>query len=217
MTVTGGAGASKYGRKGWRVYENLRAGDRVRLGTVDVRVLVTEEQVRQRVEEIGARLRERLGSESPVFIALLSGGIIFLIDLIRAFGKAHEVDFLKVSRYDRRQKDPTAVRVMHDLRSDIKDRRVVVVEGIRARGTKIQYVDQFLRLHQPAAIDYCAMIRPAEAQLAVPLDETGFAIDNEFVVGYGLDYREHYRNLPFIGVMGSVSAGELSPEAGTSA
>ena len=191
------------------MYGNLNAGDRVKLGARTIRVLITEEQIRERVREMGEGIRRRLAGSVPIFIGLLNGGFVFTSDLVRAYGGDHEMDFLKVSRYDRRQKDPMAVRVMHDLRSNVGNRDLVVVEGIRARGTKIQYVDQFLRLHQPRSITYCAMIRPAGAQLAVPLDESGIGIDNEFVVGYGLDHDEHYRNLPFIGVMEATTTGPV--------
>lgn len=189
------------------MYANLKAGDRVRLGSRKIRVLITEQEIRARVAEIGGRLREELSGSVPVFIGLLNGGFVFASDLIREYGEAHEVDFLKVSRYDRKRRDATAIRVMHDLRSDIRDRDIVLVEGIRARGTKIQYVDSFLRLHQPKSLTYCSMIEPAGAQLSVPLDESGIRIDNEFVVGYGLDFEEHYRNLPFIGVMDANNSG----------
>lgn len=185
------------------MHSRFQSGDRLRVGTCDLRVLVGEQQIHERVREVGASLRARLGDEVPVFIGMLSGGFVFLSDLIRVYDGDHEIDFLKVSRYDRRQRDSTAVRVLHDLRCNVRGRSVVLVEGIRARGTKIEYVDRFLRLHQPKQILYCAMIEPADAQRAVPLDESGFRIDNEFVVGYGLDYEERYRNLPFIGVMES--------------
>jgi hypoxanthine phosphoribosyltransferase len=163
--------------------------------------LFGEDEIKTRVGEIGNSLRQRFGTGCPVFIGLLHGGFVFLADLIQAFEAPHEMDFLKVSRYDPRQKDPTAVRVMHDLRSNIRNRNVVVVEGIRARGTKIEYVDRFLRLHNPRSIEYCAMVSPAEGNHTVPVHEAGFSIGNEFVVGYGLDLREHHRNLAFIGAV----------------
>lgn len=180
---------------------DLRPGERVRLGGAGLRVIATEAEIRDRVRDMGRGLQHRLGDGNPVFIGLLSGGFIFLSDLIRAFDAPHEIDFLKVSRYDPRLRDPSAVRVMHDLRANIQGRNVVVVEGIRAKGNKIQYVDRFLRLHQPARIEYCAMVKPSEAHLEVPLHEYGVEIDNEYVVGYGLDWDEHHRNLPFIGAL----------------
>jgi hypoxanthine phosphoribosyltransferase len=189
---------------------NLNAGQKVQLGPYSARILFSEEEIHGRVTAIGASLRQRLGEEKPIFIGLLHGGFVFLADLIRAFGAPHEVDFLQVSRYNARQHDQSEVRVMHDLRSVIHDRQVVVVEGIRARGNKIEYVDRFLRLHRPKNVEYCAMIRPAGANEVVGLSETGFAINQEFVVGYGLDYSEQYRNLAFI------SALELPPDGGGS-
>lgn len=185
----------------------LHAGDRVRLSGTGLRVILTEDGVQTRVREIAASLRERIGDGNPVFIGLLNGGFVFLADLVRAFDAPHEIDFLKVSRYDPRQRDPSAVRVVHDLRANIQGRNVVVVEGIRAKGTKIQYVDRFLRLHQPARIEYCAMVQPAGAHLEVPLHQAGVSIDNEYVVGYGLDWDEHHRNLPFIGALEAVDPG----------
>jgi len=180
-----------------------RAGDEITLGAVSGRVLFTPEQIRDRVQEIGRSLRERLGDERPVFIGLLHGGFVFLSDLIRAFNRPHTIDFLKVSRYDPPGLDPTDVRLIQDLSGNIRGRTAVVVEGIRARGTKIEYVDRFLRLHEPSRIEYCAMIRPEPANQVVPLAEAGFSIGDEFVVGYGLDYREQFRNLPSIIVLES--------------
>lgn len=176
----------------------LSSGDRLRIGGADARVLVTEGEIRERVGAIGDSLRARLGKERPIFIGLLNGGFVFLADLIRSFGAPHEIDFLRVSRYDPRRKDPTAVRVVHDLRSHIRERTVVVVEGIRARGTKIEYIDRFLQLHRPARIEYVAMVRPAGGNAAVPMSEAGFSIGGEFVLGYGLDQGEQYRHLPFL-------------------
>ncbi len=180
---------------------SLEHGDLVRLSCCSVRVLRTADEIRGRVEEMAGSLEKSLGGTCPVFVCLLHGGFVFLADLIREYRGQHEIDFLKVSRYDPAQKDPTEVRVMHDLRGSIRNRDVVVVEGVRARGTKVEYVDRFLRLHAPRSLRYCAMVRPAGANLDVPLDETGFEVDDEFVIGYGLDYRENYRNLPFIGLM----------------
>ncbi len=163
--------------------------------------MLTEQQIRDRVKEMGASIAQRHEDDVPIFIALLNGGIVFLSDLVRAYGGDHQIDFLKVSRYDPTRREPTAVRVIHDIQSDIKGRSVVVVEGVRARGTKIQYVERFLRLHEPKNIEYCALIEPEDAQKSVPLNESGFRIDKEFVVGYGLDFEEHYRNLPFVGAL----------------
>lgn len=180
---------------------SLEHGDLVRLSCGTARVLATADEIRGRVVEMAGSLEKSIGGACPVFVCLLHGGFVFLADLIRECRGHHEIDFLKVSRYDPAQKDPAAVRIMHDLRGSIRDRDVVVVEGVRARGTKIEYVDRFLRLHDPKSLRYCAMVRPAGANLDVPLDETGFEVEDEFVVGYGLDYREMHRNLPFIGAL----------------
>lgn len=133
---------------------------------------------------------------------MLHGGFVFLSDLIRAFGAPHEIDFLKMSRYDVAQRDQTDVKVLQDLRSPVRGRVVVVVEAIRARGTKVEYLDRFLRLHGPEQIEYCALVLPEDANLSVPVHEVGFRIGREFVVGCGLDWRERFRGLPGICVLG---------------
>jgi hypoxanthine phosphoribosyltransferase len=132
---------------------------------------------------------------------MLHGGFVFLSDLVRAFGAPHEIDFLKMSRYDPVRKDTTDVKVLQDLRSTVRGRTVVVVEAIRARGTKVEYLDRFLRLHGPEAVEYCALVLPEDGNLSVPVHEVGFRIGREFVVGYGLDSRERHRGLPGICVI----------------
>lgn len=185
--------------------KQVNPGDRVRVGGTDLSVLFSEAQIQARVRAMGLELREELGQRNPVFVGLLAGGAVFLSDLIRGFPAAHEVDFLQVSRYQSQAREASDLRVLHDLRSNIHRRTVVLVEGIRARGTKIQYVDSLLRLHQPAEIRYVAMVQPSDAQMEVPLHLAGFAIDKEYVVGYGLDWNERHRNLPFLGALAGVA------------
>ena len=163
--------------------------------------------IRARVEEIGFALRHRHGDRCPVFIGMLHGGFVFLSDLIRAFGVPHEIDFLKMSRYDTQRRDQTDVKVLQDLRSPVRGRVVVVVEAIRARGTKVEYLDRFLRLHGPEQVEYCALVLPEDGNLSVPVHEVGFSIGREFVVGCGLDWRERFRGLPGICVLDPDSEG----------
>jgi hypoxanthine phosphoribosyltransferase len=161
-------------------------------------VLFTGAQIRERISEMGENLRGRFRGECPVFVGLLHAGFVFLSDLIRAYGEPHEIDFLKVSRYDAKHRDATAVRVLQDLRGEVRNRPVVVVEAVRAHGTKIEYVERFLRLHGPGRIEYCALIVPARANRTVPVHEAGFALEDQYVVGYGLDYQERFRHLDCI-------------------
>lgn len=171
------------------------------MGDRQGRVLFPPEAIQARVEEIGLSLRHRHGDRCPVFIGMLHGGFVFLSDLIRAFGAPHEIDFLKMSRYDHDGRDQTNVKVVQDLRSPVRGRVVIVVEAIRARGTKIEYLERFLRLHGPESVEYCALVLPEVGNLSVPVHEAGFRIGREFVVGCGLDWQERYRGLPGICVL----------------
>ncbi len=161
-------------------------------------MLFPPEQIQTRVEDIALGLRQRYGDRCPIFVGMLHGGFVFLSDLIRAFGAPHEIDFLKMSRYDAGRRDQTDVKVLQDLRSPVRGRVVVVVEAIRARGTKIEYLDRFLRLHGPAEVEYCALVLPEDGNLSVPVHQVGFRIGREFVVGCGLDWQERFRGLPAI-------------------
>lgn len=173
----------------------------MRLDGHDARLLFTETQIRQRVESMAATLRQRLEGDCPVFVGILHGGFVFLADLIRAYGAPHEIDFLKVSRHDPANREPSALRVLQDLRGDVRGRTIVVVEAIRAHGTKIEYVERFLSLHAPARILYCALVVPEHANRSIPVDEAGFEIGREYVVGYGLDLHERHRQLGFIAAL----------------
>jgi len=174
-------------------------------GETRFKILRSEEEIAQDIERIAGDLRRLADGRVPVFIALLKGGFLLLADVVRAFGEPHEIDFLSVTRHDPSIKDPSAVRVLSDLAANIDGRLVVIVEGIRSGGTKVEYVDDFLRLHGAGEILHCAMVRQkGSAKGAIPLDTWGFETDDdEYVVGYGLDLDERYRNLPFIGVIES--------------
>jgi hypoxanthine phosphoribosyltransferase len=182
---------------------NDSAGEIRQVGEARFRVLRTREQIAEDTLRIARDLKAIAGERTPVFIGLLKGCLVLLADLIRAYDGAHEIDFLSVTRYNPKQKDPHSVRVLHDLATNIDGRLVIVVEGIRSRGTKVEYVDRFLRIHGADRIHYCAMVRQkGSLRGPVPLDAWGFEIeDDQYVVGYGLDLDEVYRNLPFIGVM----------------
>jgi len=173
------------------------------IGDERFRVLRTPEEIEQDVERIARELHVMARDRVPIFIALLKGSFVFLADLIRAYGEPLQIDFLSVTRFDPATKDASSVRVLSDLATNIDGRFVVVVEGIRSRGTKVEYVDNFLLLHGADEIVHCAMVRQkGSSEGAVPLDTWGFeADDQEYVVGYGLDLAERHRNLSFIGLI----------------
>ncbi len=177
----------------------LRRGDEVRLSTGTARVLFTPDEIHQRIGELGRQVAQDYAGRVPILVAILRGGFIFMCDLARAAGIPQEFDFLSVSRFDPRQRERTAVKVLHDMRSDIRGRDVIVVEGIRTASTRIDYVQTFLKLREPVSLRFAALVRhPDAGDQDVPLEYKGFDVGNEFVVGYGLDHDELYRNLPII-------------------
>lgn len=188
-----------------------QAADIRNVGETRIRVVRSEVEIVRDVERIAAEIRQSLHWEIPIFIGLLKGAFVFLADLVRSYGSDHEIEFLSLTRVGSSRKDPTSVRVLHDLGTEIRDRQVVVVEGIRTRGTKIEYVDRFLRLHEPAGIRYAALMRQKSAAGGpIPLDAFGFEIGDDYVIGYGLDLDERYRNLPFVGMIdGSAPGGPV--------
>ncbi|MBD3161728.1 MAG: hypoxanthine phosphoribosyltransferase [Candidatus Eisenbacteria bacterium] len=172
-------------------------------GTDRIEVIRTPAQIAGDVERIAGALRESAGDRVPVFLGILKGSFVFLSDLVRAYGEPLQIDFLSVTRYDATHEDYHSVRVLHDLSTNVDGRLVIVAEGIRTSGTRLEYVDQFLRLHGAAEVLYCALLRQkGAARGAVPLDAWGFETDDEkYVVGYGLDLDERHRNLPHVGVI----------------
>ena len=177
----------------------LAVGEEIQLPDGTARILFTADQIRERIEELGRQIAEDYAGKVPVLIAILRGGFVFQCDLSRAIGLEQELDFLSVSRFDPREKGPTAVKILHDLRSDIRGRHVIVIEGIRTGSTKMEYVRTFLQLHEPASIRFAALAcHENGTNGSVPLEYKGFDIGREFVIGCGLDYQERYRNLPVI-------------------
>ncbi len=179
--------------------QNLERGEEIRLGDGLGRVLFSADDVRQRVAAMGAQLAADFDGSVPVLIAILRGGFVFQCDLARAAAIPQEFDFLSISRFDAADKGRTALKVLHDLRSDIRGRDVVVVEGIRTGSTKSEYIRTFLQLHEPASVRFAALVCHSGARnSSIPVQYKGFDIGEEFVIGCGLDYQERYRNLPLI-------------------
>jgi hypoxanthine phosphoribosyltransferase len=177
----------------------LRRGEQIRLSQGTGTVLFSADEIRERIAHIGREVARDYRDDVPVLVALLRGGFIFQCDLGRAAGIAQEFDFLQVSRFNPTEKGRTAVKVLHDLRSDIRGRHVLVIEGIRTASAKIEYVRGFLQLREPASLRFAALVRQAAArEHPVPLHYLGFEIGEEFVIGCGLDHEERHRNLPLI-------------------
>jgi len=187
---------------------NLKTGDLLRLPDGAGEVLFGAEEIAARVAELGSQITADYQGKVPVLVAILRGGFIFQCDLARKISVPQEFDFLAVSRFNPQERGRTAVKVLHDLRSDIRGRDVLVVEGIRTDSTKIEYVQTFLQLREPSSLRFAALVCHERARNhSVPLQYKGFDIGNEFVVGCGLDYQERYRNLPIIATFNPTGGG----------
>jgi hypoxanthine phosphoribosyltransferase len=163
--------------------------------------MLTEEKIRERVKELGEELAERYRGEKPVLVTLLKGGFIFLADLSRALRIPHEVEFMIVRSYEG-QSSTGSVQIVQDLKQDIEGRHVVLVEDIVDTGLTLSYIREHLALRNPASLVVCSLLDKVSARtVEVPIEMVGFPIENEFVVGYGLDYDQLYRNLPYLAVL----------------
>lgn len=167
-----------------------------------LKVLISEQELEQRVAYLGAQISADYEGLNPLLLCVLKGGYMFLADLSRSLNIQHEVDFMAVSSYGNSTESSGVVRILKDLDADITDRHVLIVEDIIDTGHTLAYLIENLRVRQPAGLAICALLnKPSRRLVDLELDYAGFEIPDEFVVGYGLDYAENYRNLPFIGVL----------------
>jgi hypoxanthine phosphoribosyltransferase len=165
-------------------------------------ILIDSNAIQQRVNELGALLSQAYAGQDLVLVSVLKGSIVFMADLIRAIQIPHEIDFMATSSYGASTSSTGVVRILKDLNMNIEGRNLVVVEDIIDSGHTLSYLLRILRERQPASLQVMALLdKPARREVNVQVDWVGFAIPNEFVVGYGLDYNELYRNLPYIGVL----------------
>lgn len=166
-------------------------------------VLISEEQLRQRIAELGEELTRDYAGKNPVIVGVLKGVVVFYADMIRQIKTHCEMDFIVLSSYCGTNSTGTTI-VKKDLGIDIKGRHVLVLEDIFDTGNSLNFTYQQLIAREPASLKICTLLdKPERRNPAVTLqpDYVGFTIPNAFVVGYGLDYNEHYRNLPYVGIM----------------
>jgi hypoxanthine phosphoribosyltransferase len=177
-------------------------------------VLLTEEQVQNRVRALGAQLSADYAGRSPVLVSVLTGSIVFLADLVRAMDVPLSVDLMEVSSYGSGTETTGQVRILKDLSGPIEGRDVVVVEDIIDTGLTLNYLLRYLTERSPASIRVCCLLdKPARRLAEIEIDYRGFSIPDRFVVGYGLDFNEQYRNLPYIGVLRPSVYGGADPVA----
>jgi hypoxanthine phosphoribosyltransferase len=166
------------------------------------KVLVDEGTIQRRVCELGALISEEYAGQDLLLVSVLKGSIIFMSDLVRSITIPHEIDFMATSSYGASTTSSGVVRILKDLNVPIEGRNVVVVEDIIDSGHTLSYLLRLLQERKPATLRIMTLLdKPERREVEIDVDWIGFSIPNEFVVGYGLDYNEIYRNLPYIGVL----------------
>ena len=166
-------------------------------------ILLTEAQIQARIDELGKILTEEYKDKNPVIVGVLKGVVVFYADMIRKINVPCEMDFMWISSYSGTSSTGN-MQVKRDVTVDIKDRHVLILEDIFDTGNSLDYTYRHLMFKQPASLKICTLLDKPERRrpgITLQADYTGFTIPNEFVVGYGLDYNEHYRNLPYIGIL----------------
>lgn len=167
-----------------------------------LKVLLSEEQLDKRVTELGRELSERFQGQEPLFVGVLKGSFVFMSDLVRRVDLKCSVDFMAVSSYGNGTTSTGAVKIMKDLSEDIAGRPIIIVEDILDSGVTLNYLRGYLNNRKPASITIVTLLdKPARRKADIQADFFGFEVPDEFVVGYGLDYAEKYRNLPYVGIL----------------
>src|SRR4030081_1244245 len=165
-------------------------------------ILLDAATIQQRVRELGARIADDYAGRDLVLVSILKGALPFLADLMREVPIYCSLDFLEVSSYGAGTTSTGVVRILKDLANPIEARHVLVVEDILDTGHTLSYVFDHLRAQRPESVRLCVLLdKPARRVVPIEIDYRGFEIPDKFVVGYGLDYAERYRNLPFVGVL----------------
>lgn len=166
-----------------------------------VEVMFSEQQVQERVRQLGQAITEHYrGSDNLVLVGLLRGSFVFMADLARAIELTHEVDFMTASSYGNTMESTRDVRILKDLDDDIKGKDVLLVEDIIDTGNTLNKVKEILSLREPNSIQICTLLdKPSRREVPVDVQWVGFDIPDEFVVGVGIDYAQKYRHLPYIG------------------
>ena len=166
------------------------------------RVLLSEEQIQQKVKELAAQLSEEYADKDPVFVGVLKGVVMFFGDMVKRITVPCQIDFMWISSYS--GTNSSHMTVKRDISADIKGRHVVILEDIFDTGKSLDFTYNHLLSKEPASLKICTLLdKPERRNPNVTLvpDYVGFTIPNEFVVGYGLDFNEHYRNLPYVGIL----------------
>lgn len=167
-------------------------------------ILFSEQQIKEKVKELGDQISTDYQGRNPLFVGILKGVFIFMADLLRAVKINCEVDFMAISNYNHQIRSQGVVRIVKDLDLPIQGRHVVFVEDVIDTGLTINYLLRNLKERSPASLEVCTIFnKPAHRLVEIPIKYKGFDLPDRFVVGYGLDHSEKYRNMPFIGLLES--------------
>ena len=167
-----------------------------------LKVLITQDEIQARTQELGDRLYERFHDKNPMFVGVLNGCFIFMADLVRAAQLKSEVEFIGLSSYKNATKSSGSVQITRDLQRDINGRDIIVVEDILDSGNTLAFLKDYMLAKGAKSITIVTLLdKPARREKAITADLAGFVVPAEFVVGYGLDYCQQYRNMPYIGVL----------------
>lgn len=166
------------------------------------KVLFSQQELQRKVNELGEQITRDYAGKEPIFVGVLKGCFVFMADLMRAVNLPCQIDFMAVSSYGKGTTSSGNVQINKDLSYDIAGRDVIIVEDILDSGVTLSYLMKILEARGANSIRLCTLLsKPERHKVEVPIDYLGFEIPDEFVVGYGLDYAEKYRNLPYIGVL----------------
>lgn len=173
--------------------------------TMNMRVMISAEEIQKRVQELGSNINAHYAKSDKelVLIGLLRGSILFMADLCRTIEKPHELDFMTVSSYGGGTVSTRDVKILKDLDGEIGGKDVLIVEDIIDSGNTLSKVVEILRTRNPNSIQICTLVsKPSRREIDLEVQFLGFEVEDKFIVGYGLDYDQKYRHLPFIGEIG---------------
>ena len=167
-----------------------------------LKILISEKEIHDKVKELGAKISADYAGKNLMMVSVLKGSVVFMADLMRAITIPCEIDFMSVSSYGSDVKTSGVVKIIKDLDQELAGKDLLIVEDILDSGMTLSYITGLLKQRGPSSICLCTLLdKPERRQAEVSADYFGFVVPDEFVVGYGLDYAEKYRNLPYVGIL----------------
>ncbi len=170
--------------------------DTLHIENMKFKPLFTEEDIKKRIIELGKRISEDYAGKEPIFVGVLNGSFLFIADLTRELSILHEIDFIKISSYGNEMSSSGVIKVIKDFSADLEGRDVIVVEDIVDSGLSIDFLRKKIEALKPASLSFVSLLKKiGTAKVELKIEYVGFEIEDKFVIGYGLDYKQKYRNL----------------------